>query len=281
MLTLEAATYRAVPTVPERVRESPAQAAEFMGRLIGEEIERASAHLKPQDVALNLCVSTMVDLPFIMGWLRWPEVRAAAAVHTRLPPENFSASYECAGWGFALSYGRRHCWPGAALIVSVVDLNLLDISFWRNNPEWGHSGFGIATVVLRVPERGDFHIEAGASQSPFHMGEFCVALRKWLAVSPSTWTNTPFLPASMVGIYDRFLSKDRVLPDLHAQYGHCFGSDTWISYITYLGEGRLQRGGHYTATSASLRGFWAITDVRVAHDGVFGLVDSAGRLQAV
>ena len=281
MLTLEAATYRAVPAVPAGVRESSAQAAEFMGRLIGEEIERVSAHLRPQDVALNLCVSTMVDLPFITGWLRWTDVREAAAARTRLPPQNFTASYECAGWGFALAYGRRHCWPNSALIVSVVDLNLLDISFWRNSPEWGLSGFGISTIVMRVPESGEFHIEAGASQSRFHMGEFCAALRKWLAVSPSHWANTPFLPASMVGIYDQFLPKDRVLPDLHAQYGHCFGSDTWISYINYLGEGRLRRGGHYTATSASLRGFWAITDVRVAQDGVFGMVDTGGRLQSV
>jgi hypothetical protein len=281
MLVLEAATYRAVPTVPAGVRESSAQAAGFMGRLIGEEIERVSVHLRPEDVALNLCVSTMIDLPFITGWLRWSDVREAAAAHTRLPPQNFTASYECAGWGYAVAYAHRHCWPGSVQIVSVVDLNLLDISFWRDNADWGKSGFGIATVVLRVPDNGDFHIETGASQSPFHMGEFCAALRKWLATSPSPWTNTPFLPDTMVGIYDHFLPKERVLPNLHAQYGHCFGSDTWISYITNLAEGRLQRGERYTATSASLRGFWVITDVQVARNGVFGFVDAQARLQSV
>lgn len=252
-----------------------------MGRLIGEEVERVAGSLDSADVAINLCVSTMVDLPFVTGWLSWPDVAEAARAWTRMPPQNFTASYECAGWGYALSYARRHCWPGAALIVSVVDLNLLDISFWRESPEWGRSGFGVATVVLRVPAIGDFRVETGASQSPFHMGEFCAALRRWLNASPSAGANTPFLPPGMVDIYGRMLPKDRVLPDLHGRFGHCFGSDTWISFITHLGEGRLQRGGRYTATSASLRGFWSITDVRVAESGVFGMVDAQSRLAPV
>jgi hypothetical protein len=281
VLTLEAATYRAVPTVAPQVREGAHHAAAFMGRLVGEEIERVAAHLRPEEVAIRLCVSTMMDLPFVMGWLRWPQVREDAGAYTRLAPENFSASYECAGWGFALAYARRHCWPGSALVISVVDLNLLDISFWRNNPEWGKSGFGISTVVLRVPESGGFELEARASQSGFHMGEFCAALRKWLAKSPSACTNAPFLPPSMTGIYDHFLPKDRLLPDLHPRWGHCFGSDTWISYITHIANGRLRRGGHYTATSASLRGFWAITDLRLAEDGVFGFVGADGQLEPV
>ncbi len=279
MLTLESAVYRAVPTVPASVRDGPLHAAGFVGALIGAEVERATANLRPDEVALNLCVSTMMDLPFATGWLRWGDIRAAAKSHTRLPPHNFSAAYECAGWGFALAYARRHCWPGAALVISVIDLNLFDISFWRDNADWGHSGFGISTVVLRVPADGAFRIEASASQSSYHMGEFCVALRKWMATSEARYANTPFLPAGMVGIYGHFLPADRVLPDLHELHGHCFGSDTWVSYITHLGSGRLQRGGHYTATSASLRGYWAITDLRLAEDGLFGFVDEHGRLQ--
>ncbi len=280
MLTLEAATYRAVPVVPDTVREGPLEAAAFMGRLLGEEAERACAHgnLAPRDVTANLCVSTMMDLPFATGWLRWPDIRTAAERHTRFAPHNFTAAYECAGWGFALAYARRHCWPGAAIVIHVVDLNLFDISFWCGNPDWGHSGFGISSVVLRVPESGEFVVEAKASQSSYHMGEFCVALRKWLAASDSLSANTPFLPTGMVGIYDHFLPGGRIMPDLHARFGHCFGSDTWLSFITHLQDGLLRRGGHYTATSASLRGYWAMTDLRIAEDGLFGFVDERGEM---
>lgn len=276
MLTLEVATYRPVPRAPAHVRDESHQAATFIGNLLGEEIGRATRHLRPQDIAANLCVSTMMDLPFATGYLRWDDIRAAAAKHMRSPPENFTAAYECAGWGFALAFAGRHCRPGSAVVISVVDLNPFDISFWRGNAHWGHSGFGISTVVLRVPQDGRFQIETRASQSSYHMGEFCVALRKWLASSRSTFANTPFLPQSMVGIYAQFLPVERVLPDLHAEFGHCFGSDTWVSFIRHHEQGHIRPGGIYTATSASLRGYWAITDLKIADDALLAFVGEDG-----
>ena len=188
----------------------------------------------------------------------------AAAAVTRFPPQNFSPSYECAGWGFALGYARRHCKPNSIVIVSVVDVNPWDISFWRASDHWGKSGFGISTVVFRVPPDGKFDINFGQSQSSYHMGEFCIELRKWLNSSKSERANVPFLPENMVGIYSQFLDTNRVLPDLHHKFGHCFGSDTWISYIVHSEQGLVVPGLVYTATSASLRGYRAIMDMRVS-----------------
>ena len=247
MLTLESILYLPVSNLPACSRESGEQAAQIIGQLMGQELAKATAQLEPSQVAANLAVSTISGLPFATGWLQWRDIVQAAAQYTRHPPQNFSASYECAGWGFALEYALRRAKPGQYVVLQVVDINLLDVSFWRASPQWGKSGFGISTVVWKVPENGDYALQVDASKSSYHMGEFCVALRKWMAASSLPFANVPFLPEDMIGIYANFLDGKRLMPDLHAGYGHCFGSDTWISYLTFLQSGLLQPGGDYIA----------------------------------
>lgn len=275
MLTLEAALYRHVGPIPSEGRRISTRVANTVGELLGREIASATADIKPSEVALNLCVSTMMDLPFATGWLSWEDIVRAASAYTKHPPQNFTASYECAGWGFALDYARRRCWPDSIIILTVMDLNLFDISFWRHNEAWGRSGFGISTVVFRVPKQANYPIEVGVAKSNYCMGEFCAALRKWMIRSPSKYANVPFLPQSMIGIYTHFLPEHRILPNLHTQYGHCFGSDTWLSYITSAIEGLIEPENSYTATSASLRGYWTMTDICVAKGARFAISSEA------
>lgn len=259
MLSVECVRYR---SVPEWSASGTGEcAASAFGHLLGEEIAAATASLSETDISFNICVSTMIDLPFASGWLKWPEVAAAAAEVTDKPPRNFTASYECAGWGFALEYARRRARPGSRIVITIADLNVLDFSFWRRNPNWGPSGFGVTTLVVRLPTDGAFPLTTKIAQSLHGMGEYCVDLRKWLACSPSRAANVPFLPAGMAEIYKHFLKQERLLPNLHDRYGHCFGSDTWLSYINHAKSGQLGPNDVYTATSASLRGYWAISDI--------------------
>ncbi|MBV8753554.1 MAG: hypothetical protein JO309_01600 [Pseudonocardiales bacterium] len=266
MLTVEAVQYRSIAKFPDCARQGGRQAAAAVGEMLGVEIARATPTIAPEQISFNMCVSTIMDLLFATGWLKWPDIVEAASRFTDKPPENFTASYECAGWGFALEYAKRRFLPGSHIVITVADLNVLDFSFWRGNPNWGNSGFGIATVVFKVPEDGRFPLIARVAQSSYGMAEFCVDLRKWLETSESGLANVPFLPSGMAEIYTHFLKSECLMPNLHGQYGHCFGSDTWVSYITHAKSGRLDAGRIYTATSASLRGYWSITDLTFSDD---------------
>lgn len=274
MLQLEAVHYRPVPVLPPAIRSGGDEAARIIGRLLGEEAARATAGIDAAQVGFSMAVSTIMDMPFTSGWLRWEDVRAEAARHCSHVPQNFTASYECAGWGFALDYAARRA-PGATYaLLLVADLNILDISFWRGDPNWGNSGFGIASVLLRLPPVGERDIATGVAQSSQGMGEFCADLRRWFARHDQGMANVPFLPEQMRAIYSHFLPAGRVMPDLHDDWGHCFGSDTWISYIAHLQSGLLQPGQVHTATSASLRGYWTMAQLRLAEDVRFGFVDA-------
>lgn len=270
-MLLEAVHYRPVPVLPEAIRQGGADTARVLGDLIGAEIAATTARFGDEPMAFSIAVSTIMDMPFTAGFVTWPQIAARIRRHTRHVPSNFTASYECAGWGFALDYAARRCPQGGRVLLVVADLNMLDISFWRGNEMWGHSGFGISTVVLTLPPVGERSLRTRVAKSAQGMGEFCADLRQWLGQSPATLANVPFLPEGMSSIYDHFLPKGRIMPDLHADWGHCFGSDTWISFIDAHARGLLTPGTPYCATSASLRGYWTLADCTLATDATFGL----------
>jgi hypothetical protein len=269
VLTLEAVLYRQAPVLPSVRTADGLRVSSALGQLLGGEIEYAAQHVAPGDVSLNICVSTMIDLPFASGWLNWHDVTRAAATMTRHPPRNFTAAYECAGWGFALDYAHRRALPGSHIIITVADLNLLDLSFWYGDPNWGDSCLGISTVLFKVPGDGKFPLRAKVARSVHGMGEFCVDLRDWMTRSSAGCANVPFLPRDKAQIYGRLLDERRLLPNLNDRFGHCFGSDTWVSYVDHAMKGLIKPGAVYTATCASLRGYWAITDLCVANESRF------------
>lgn len=126
MLQLEGIHYRPVPGLPLAERDGSHAANRIVGDLIGAEIAQTlDAHGAP-DVDFAMCVSTIMDMPFVSGYLDWPSIAAAIAAHTPKVPRNFTASYECAGWGFALDYARRRLPQGGRVLLVVVDLNVLD-----------------------------------------------------------------------------------------------------------------------------------------------------------
>lgn len=261
MLQLEGIHYRPVPQLSKRERLIGDVACQIVGDLIGAEIVQTMAEHDNPQVDFVMCVSTIMDMPFVSGYLRWESIAERIATHTSVVPQNFTASYECAGWGFALDYARRRLPKGGRVLIVVADLNVLDISFWRENENWGQSGFGISTVLVTLPPSDALALTVGVAKSDQGMGEFCANLRKWLRSSEGAVTNVPFLPEDMAGLYSHFLPADRVMRNLHADWGHCFGSDTWISFIDAYQRKEIVPGCTYCATSASLRGYWTLSDV--------------------
>lgn len=266
MMRLERVTYRPVPHMPPGVRESGTRAASLLGALMAEDIARITDGIPAAEIGYCMAVSTIMDMPFTSGYLRWSDIDRAIRDRGVVVPRNFTPAYECAGWGFALKYAERRMPQAGYAVILVVDINILGISFWDGDPNWGDSGFGISAVLLRLPDVSQRRLTTSVARSTQGMGEFCAALRGWLKDTPRGLANVPFLPAQMTQIYDHFLPQDRIMPHLHDRFGHAFGSDTWLSYITHINAGLLAPGSVHTATSASLRGYWTMSELELAPD---------------
>ncbi|MGP8431867.1 hypothetical protein ACT2FY_00725 [Paraburkholderia fungorum] len=273
-LRLDAAIYRHTAAQPGLVSRGPAAAMQTLGALIGTQIETALGDIPAQEVGVNMVVSTMLDMPFTSGWMNWGEVGAEAACYTRSPPQNFICGYECASWGYVLRYAHQLAQTEPYVVVSICDTNLFDLSYWRESPHWGHSGFGVATIVIRRGEAGTVQCRMSKSANAF--GEFCLDLRNLMASDESILVSPPYFPSSIAVLYDRLLPVDRLLLNRHAQYGHSFGADPWIALIEQRLERRDRAGDRYLATSIALSGYWCLAELSLHPEGRFLIQDAHG-----
>jgi hypothetical protein len=280
MLRVDALVYRHTETQRDFVSDGPVVAAQALGELIGKQIETALVDIPADRVGVNMVVSTMLDMPFTSGWVRWSDVAAQAARFTRSPPQNTVCGYECASWGYVLRYARRHTRPAAPyVVVTICDANVFNLSYWRENPSWGHSGFGLATVVLCNQGQGLELVQCRMSKSANAFGEFCLELRNLMASDTSILVCPPYFPKKIATLYDRLLPVERLLPNRHAQYGHSFGADPWIALIEQRRNRLDQPGDRFLATSIALSGYWCTAQVALHPEGRFLIQDAHGKLQ--
>lgn len=272
MYELQSAVYRRTEPWGEFAEQGGSAVARELGRALGEQINTAICGLDASQIGVNMVVSTMLDLPFTSGWITWPEIAQSIALHTPACPQNFVSAYECSSWGFVLRYAKSLRLPQPLVVINIIDLNIFDFSYWRENPNWGHSGFGIATLVLRSSDDDMIHCQVAKSANGF--GEFCLDLRNYMAKDQEILVTPPFFPSNISALYDRLLPPERLLPNRVAEYGHSFGCDPWIALI----EQRLAKldkpGERYLATSVSLNGYWALAELQLAPNGTFLLQDT-------
>lgn len=272
MFILESAVYRRATDWSVLVSQGKDAIAHELGRAIGTQIETAIGDFPASEVGMNMVVTTMLDMPFTSGWITWPEVAAAARTYTRSPPQNLVSAYECSSWGFVLRYAKPSRMDGPLAVITVLDLNIFNLSYWDANPNWGTSGFGIATLVVRCSDADSAYCHVAKAANGF--GEFCIDLRNHMIKDSTILVTPPFFPPNISALYDRLLPADRLLPNRVDTYGHSFGADPWISLI----EQRL--GGHdtpqdrYLATSVSLNGYWCCAEISLAPQGRFILQDT-------
>jgi hypothetical protein len=115
MLRLERASYRPVPFMPAVVREGGDAAACILGGLMADEIARITDGIEPAVIGYSMAVSTIMDMPFTSGYLTWSQIAGVIRDRGITPPMNFTPSYECAGWGFALAGGSGQRVPPQAV----------------------------------------------------------------------------------------------------------------------------------------------------------------------
>lgn len=270
MLTVDAAVWSPADPWPDFCRRGPGPVADALGAAIAAQIDRATEGMDPASIGATFVVSTMLDMPVTAGWLRWPDV-AAAARRARAAPETFLNAYECASWGFALRYAMRLLPPGARVVVAIVDVNVLDLEYWKANPNWGTSGFGIGAVVFRLSGEDALHCAFARTASGY--GEFCLDLRRAMAESAGTVALAPWFPAPIAAMYDRLVDRARLLPNRNDVWGHSFGCDPWIGLIEHVTgaypDAPPAPDARYLATSIALSGYWAFAEVAANPAGRF------------
>lgn len=273
MLELTRATYRRAGHWSGLSEQGAAPVAQALGRLLADQLDHASAGLDRSRIRRNFVVSTMLDLPFTSGWLRWPEIARAAraAGPDDLPGfDNFVSSYECASWGYCLRYAARELQPGEMVAISVLDINILNLGYWDANPNWGTSGFGLATVILTLD--GDSDITCTIAKSVNAFGEFCLDMRSRAQADPEALLVPPFFPHDIASMYTKLVPEDRRTPNLTDHWGHCFGSDPWVGLIEQTRTTPDWPDRVYTATSVALNGYWVMARLRLARDGRFEML---------
>lgn len=248
----------------------PSHLQDALGDHLGNCIAQAFAQWDGPPPAVHYCCSTMIDFPFSTGAINWNGLRARIAEHTPFGPHTLVNGYECASWGYCLRHGLRHHANEGPLVISIVDLNLLNLTFWQENPNWGASGFGMATLVFDPPSAcAATAVQAGHARTHNMIAEFALAMRKAVAANPEVRLAKPFFPDSITQIFLRQLPHASHLPDEHPTLGHCFGADPWISIIRDAGT--PPSSNNYLAASAALNGYWALACVRTVSDGQYFL----------
>ncbi|WP_321818266.1 MULTISPECIES: hypothetical protein [unclassified Paraburkholderia] len=265
--SLQAAVYRPAGPWPEIARRGARTVGRELARAIGEQIERATKGIPREQIGVNMVVSTILDMPFTSGWIEWDDIASQMPSWTSAVPHNLVTAYECSSWGFVLRYANLFERHQPYIVLSIVDINLFDLTHWHENPNWGKSGFGIATVVLKFS--GDDTIQCDVARSANGFGEFCVGLRNYMERDKAVRVTPPFFPPNISALYDRLLPRERLLPNLVDQYGHSFGSDPWIALIEHRLAKRDRPGERYLATSVSLNGYWCFAELEFATEGIF------------
>ncbi|CQJ56184.1 Uncharacterised protein [Yersinia intermedia] len=238
-----------------------------LAKVVGEQIARCLHDWQAPLPDRHFMCSTIMDLTFARQLVDWPTLVGQMHQYTDAVPDMLINAYECASWGYCLRQALSHPRTSPYVMCTIVDLNLMGLSFWRANPNWGDSGFGIATLLFRADADAHQRVTVNVAKTSNFIAEFSIAVRSWLADKPQYKLALPFFPQSASQLFQRLLPDADILPDLHPRLGHCFGADPWISLIEQAPH--ALPGQRFLATSVALNGYWAMADITLAADGIF------------
>ena len=261
-LTLLAARYRKMPNrgCPDGIRGGVAWAE--LGRHVGANGRALLDEPGRAEVDQVYLCSTILDLPLAGDAFDHERFRAEAATHGPAVPDTLVNAYECVCWGYILRHVLHDIGRATRVLVHIVDVDVLNLVHWRANAAWGHSGFGIMSLLFELHPQVREDVVVGSARGEQHVTEFVLELRKFAAAHPGLPVALPYLPQAISGIFTRAMAQYRCLPDLHAELGHCFGSDPWAGIVRHALAGPRE-DFTYIATSIALNGYWAMARVHV------------------
>lgn len=246
------------------------------GKLIFEQssrvLESISSELR-KEISRHFICSTMIELPFTTGAITECDLNSVEE-YQGVPDASFINTYECASWGYSLRYYLRQNPDTRYVMVSILDVNVLDLSFWQSNENWGKSGFGLCTFLLEVESFNKHDISAGCTVTYNTTPEFATIVRKMAIGRDDLTLSLPFFPENIRQIFTKLLSGFDKLPDLHGRWGHCFGSDPWLNIISHGMNGGFPQRKELLACSIALNGYYCTAEVCVDQHSTFYLSEA-------
>lgn len=269
-LLVRAITYQALPVELYAEYHGEAKAFGDLTQTIMTQVDEMleNTQVDASEITRHFLCSTMVELPMTMGQISWEEISKNMRDSGAHYPDTFVNAYECSSWGYSLRHYLKHQartgrgdTSSRFLMVSIIDANVYNLEFWRYNEYWEHSGFGITTFLLEVTGEltDELVIQSAATHNP--MAEFATVVRRIAAKKEQTALALPFFPENIQNMFEKLLGGKPRLPDLHAQWGHCFGSDPWLSLLLNGLENPITEPTPFLACSQALNGYFAIAEV--------------------
>jgi hypothetical protein len=185
-------------------------------------------------------------------------------------PMAFLHTYMCAGWGYALRYFSRHT-NARLVMISIIDVDIHDLAYHRQHPLIGNMGFGISTILLRLPDCRDETAETGGPYADSAFKEFIRALKLHNARRKPVLTFIPFFGANLGSIAEKIMGKSNLGVNQHDLYGHCFGSDPWIGVIEWLQKHPLADAVNVTAGAVAFSGYYTLCDIGISPHTQIGM----------
>ena len=108
------------------------------------------------------------------------------------------------------------------------------------------------------------------------MAEFATVIRRHAANKPDVTLAMPFFPEHIQQMFNKLLVNQTRLPDLHADWGHCFGSDPWLSILNHCQANPIEKAQDFLACSLALNGYFSIAQVTVTPQTKFILQEVKG-----
>jgi hypothetical protein len=241
---------------------------EWLTHLLAEQTKQVTATLTPTEqikIKRHFLCSTMIDLPFTTGDISWPQVVNMLAKQGDNQADSFINAYECASWGFSLRHYLQHDKQISPrlLLVSIIDANIFDLEFWRYNENWHESGFGITSVLIEIDGSITDELITQSATTHNSMAEFATVVRRHASTKSDITLAMPFFPEHIQQMFDKLLISQTRLPDLHQDWGHCFGADPWLSILNHCSEQPVIEEQQYLACSLALNGYFSMAQVKV------------------
>lgn len=279
---LESAAFTSLPSVLTQPRLSSQECFSVLAKIIAEQTAKVVSALdneEKQNIDRHFLCSTMIELPFTSGELAWSEVVESLKKQSRnqeVPlPCTFVNAYECASWGYSARYYKRAEPQAKYLLFSILDANLLNLSFWKENENWGASGFGLTTVLIKTEqsdeEINDNSLIASCATTYNSTPEFATIIRRRVLNDSEVKLSLPFFPEEIRVVFDKMLHASPRIPDLHDKWGHCFGSDPWLAIIEYGLNHSITKPERMLACSIALNGYYCLMEVSIKPDSKFYL----------
>ncbi|WP_444922478.1 hypothetical protein ACJJID_09280 [Microbulbifer sp. CnH-101-G] len=275
-LYLKSAAFTPIENITFATSGGLQEAFARIGEIISDQSRRVLEAVSSEaraEVERHFLCSTMIELPFTTGAVSTDDL-SPPEQQRGIPVTSFVNTYECASWGYSLRYYLRQNPTARYVIVSILDANVLDLSFWQSNENWGKSGFGLCTLLLEVESFNREDITAGCAVTYNTTPEFATIVRKMASNGKDLTLSLPFFPENIRQIFTRLLNGFQQLPDLHDRWGHCFGSDPWLNIISHGVAGRFQAREKLLACSIALNGYYCTAEVSVDQDSTFYLAES-------